>query len=47
VHTLLIIDLQNDFCDPPGTLSVPGAGEDMQRLAGLSALPVAGLAKWS
>ena len=34
MHTLLIIDAQNDFCDPKGSLFVPGAGEDMQRLAG-------------
>jgi nicotinamidase-related amidase len=34
MHTLLIIDPQNDFCDQRGTLYVPGAGEDMQRLAG-------------
>jgi len=34
MHTLLIIDPQNDFCDRQGTLFVPGAGEDMQRLAG-------------
>lgn len=34
MHTLLIIDPQNDFCDPRGALFVPGAGEDMQRLAG-------------
>ncbi|HEY0685356.1 MAG TPA: hypothetical protein VGD45_23670 [Steroidobacter sp.] len=33
MHTLLIIDPQNDFCDPNGTLFVPGAGEDMQHLA--------------
>lgn len=33
MHTLLIIDPQNDFCDPRGTLFVPGASEDMQRLA--------------
>ena len=33
MHTLLIIDPQNDFCDPQGTLFVPGAAEDMQRLA--------------
>jgi nicotinamidase-related amidase len=33
VH-LLIIDPQNDFCDPvAGTLFVPGADEDMARLA--------------
>jgi nicotinamidase/pyrazinamidase len=32
---LLIIDPQNDFCDPKkGTLYVPGADEDMLRLAG-------------
>ena len=34
MHTLLIIDPQNDFCDRQGTLFVPGASEDMQRLAG-------------
>jgi nicotinamidase-related amidase len=34
MHTLLIIDPQNDFCERQGTLFVPGAGEDMQRLAG-------------
>nr|WP_298726490.1 cysteine hydrolase family protein [uncultured Steroidobacter sp.] len=34
MHTLLIIDPQNDFCDRQGTLFVPGAAEDMQRLAG-------------
>ncbi|WP_028316718.1 hypothetical protein [Desulfatibacillum aliphaticivorans] len=30
---LLIIDPQNDFCDPNGNLYVPGAEEDMKRLA--------------
>lgn len=35
MHKLLIIDPQNDFCDRQGTLFVPGAGDDMQRLAGL------------
>lgn len=30
---LLIIDPQNDFCDPSGSLSVPGADQDMIRLA--------------
>ena len=30
---LVIIDPQNDFCDPKGTLYVPGAEDDMQRLA--------------
>lgn len=29
---LFIIDPQNDFCDPNGSLSVPGAAEDMARL---------------
>jgi nicotinamidase/pyrazinamidase len=33
MHTLLIIDPQNDFCEQRGTLYVPGAGEDMRRLA--------------
>ncbi len=32
---LLVIDPQNDFCDPNGSLFVPGADEDMRRLAGL------------
>lgn len=32
---LLIIDPQNDFCDPAGSLYVQGAEHDMQRLAGL------------
>lgn len=32
---LLIIDPQNDFCDPNGALYVPGANEDMNRLAHL------------
>ncbi|MEN0067593.1 MAG: hypothetical protein AAGA48_36010 [Myxococcota bacterium] len=31
---LLIVDPQHDFCDPKGSLSVPGADEDMARLAG-------------
>ena len=30
---LLIIDPQNDFCDPKGSLFVPGADQDMQRLS--------------
>lgn len=30
---LLIIDPQNDFCDPKGALYVPGAENDMTRLA--------------
>lgn len=34
MHTLLIIDPQNDFCEPKGTLFVPGASEDMGTLAG-------------
>ncbi|HEY0940125.1 MAG TPA: hypothetical protein VGE08_08520 [Steroidobacter sp.] len=33
MHTLLIVDPQNDFCDRRGTLFVPGAAEDMLRLA--------------
>jgi nicotinamidase/pyrazinamidase len=33
MNTLLIIDPQNDFCDQQGTLYVPGAREDMLRLA--------------
>lgn len=32
---LLVIDPQNDFCDPNGSLFVPGADEDMKRLSGL------------
>ena len=32
---LLIIDPQNDFCDPAGSLYVPGADEDVKRLAGM------------
>jgi len=34
-NTLLIIDPQNDFCDPEGTLCVPGAQEDCSRLIAL------------
>lgn len=30
---LLIIDPQHDFCDPTGSLFVPGAVEDMERVA--------------
>lgn len=30
---LLIVDPQNDFCDPRGSLYVPGAQKDMERLA--------------
>ena len=30
---LLLIDPQNDFCDPSGSLHVPGANKDMDRLA--------------
>lgn len=29
---LLVIDPQNDFCDPKGSLFVPGADKDMNRL---------------
>lgn len=32
VH-LLAVDCQQDFCSPDGALSVPGADEDMKRLA--------------
>lgn len=32
VH-LLVIDPQNDFCDPAGSLYVPGAERDMDRLS--------------
>lgn len=32
---LIIIDPQNDFCDPNGSLYVPGANDDMQRVADL------------
>ena len=31
---LLVIDPQNDFCDPNGSLYVKGAEDDMERLAG-------------
>lgn len=31
---LVIIDPQNDFCHQEGSLSVPGASDDMKRLAG-------------
>src|SRR6185295_981475 len=32
---MLIIDPQNDFADPKGSLFVPGADQDMQRLTAL------------
>jgi len=32
---LLVIDPQEDFCNPKGALSVPGADKDMERLATL------------
>lgn len=35
LNALLIIDPQNDFCDPGGSLSVPGAAEDCARLASM------------
>jgi len=35
---LLIIDAQFDFCDPKGSLYVPGAEEDARRIAQLIAL---------
>jgi nicotinamidase-related amidase len=33
---LLVIDPQNDFCNPKGTLFVPGAEDDMKRLAAMT-----------
>ncbi|QRR02817.1 nicotinamidase [Dyadobacter sandarakinus] len=35
---LLIIDAQFDFCNPAGTLYVPGAEKDVERIAALIAL---------
>lgn len=35
---LLIIDAQYDFCNPQGTLFVPGAEQDVERIARLIAL---------
>jgi nicotinamidase-related amidase len=32
-YSLFIIDPQNDFCDPTGTLFVPGAQEDCKRIS--------------
>lgn len=32
---LLIVDPQNDFCDPQGAIYVPGANEDISRLASM------------
>jgi len=32
---LFIVDPQNDFCNPKGSLWVPGADEDMKRLAAM------------
>jgi len=32
---LLIVDPQQDFCNPDGALSVPGADKDMERLANM------------
>ena len=32
---LVVIDPQNDFCNPNGSLYVPGAENDMKRLAGM------------
>ena len=34
-NALLVIDPQNDFCDPAGTLAVPGAVDDCLRLASM------------
>lgn len=33
INALLIIDPQNDFCEPEGSLSVPGAADDCIRLS--------------
>ena len=33
-RALVIVDHQNDFCDPSGSLYVDGAAEDIRRLAG-------------
>lgn len=35
ITTLLIIDPQNDFCDPKGALCVPGASEDLLRISSM------------
>lgn len=32
---LIVIDPQNDFCDPKGSLFVPGADKDMDRLSAM------------
>ena len=32
---LLIVDMQNDFCLPSGSLYVPGAEKDVERLSRL------------
>ena len=32
-RALVVVDPQNDFCDPKGSLFVPGADDDMRRLA--------------
>mgnify|MGYP000591819852 FL=1 len=32
-HALVIVDPQNDFCDPKGSLFVDGAVDDVRRLA--------------
>ena len=33
-RALVVVDPQNDFCDPKGSLFVPGADDDIRRLAG-------------
>ena len=35
LNALLIIDPQNDFCDPAGALAVPGAVDDCARIAAM------------
>ena len=32
---LLVVDMQNDFCLPSGSLYVPGAEKDVERLSRL------------
>jgi nicotinamidase-related amidase len=34
INVLMIIDMQNDFCMPDGTLYIPGAEQDVERTAG-------------
>lgn len=34
-NLFLIVDMQNDFCDPAGSLYIPGGEKDVQRVAGI------------